>query len=112
MKIGKYSDELPNPFNHINLRLIGIEELLRKIVIRLNMSDIDKIEGDFKLKEVEELNVSVRSFNILKAAHINYIGELIKYSKNELLRMRNIGEICVNEIQEELKRIGLSLSED
>ena len=42
---------------------------------------------------IEELELSVRAYNCLKRAHIHNLGELLKYSKENLLEFKNFGQI-------------------
>lgn len=58
---------------------------------------------------VEELELSVRSSNCLKAANLKTIGELVIRSDQEMLKYRNFGKKSLNEIKEKLSEMGLSL---
>ncbi|HWG37625.1 MAG TPA: DNA-directed RNA polymerase subunit alpha [Terriglobales bacterium] len=60
-------------------------------------------------RSVEELELSVRSYNCLKNANIQTIGELIQKSENEMLKTKNFGRKSLNEIKEILAQMGLSL---
>ena len=59
-------------------------------------------------KSVEELELSVRSYNCLKNANIQTIGELVQKSEPEMLRTKNFGRKSLNEIREILFGMGLS----
>lgn len=61
------------------------------------------------LRPVDELELTVRSANCLKAENIYYIGDLIQRSENELLKTPNLGRKSLNEIKEVLSARGLSL---
>ena len=61
------------------------------------------------LRPVDELELTVRSANCLKAAHIYYIGDLIQRTENELLKTPNLGRKSLNEIKEVLASRGLTL---
>jgi ADP-ribosylglycohydrolase len=56
---------------------------------------------------IEELDLSVRSFNCLKRAGINTVRELCDRSFEEMRRVRNLGRGCVEEIEQELASLGL-----
>jgi DNA-directed RNA polymerase subunit alpha len=61
------------------------------------------------LRPVDDLELTVRSANCLKAENIYYIGDLIQRSENELLRTPNLGRKSLNEIKEVLASRGLTL---
>ena len=60
-------------------------------------------------RSVEELELSVRSYNCLKNANIQTIAELVQKSEQEMLRTKNFGRKSLNEIKEILTTMGLSL---
>ncbi|MBM3774651.1 MAG: DNA-directed RNA polymerase subunit alpha, partial [Acidobacteria bacterium] len=68
----------------------------------------DKL-GEQLNRSVEELELSVRSYNCLKNANIQTIGELIQKTESEMLRTKNFGRKSLNEIKEILANMGLSL---
>jgi DNA-directed RNA polymerase subunit alpha len=61
------------------------------------------------LRPVDDLELTVRSANCLKAENIYYIGDLIQRTESELLRTPNLGRKSLNEIKEVLSTHGLSL---
>ena len=61
------------------------------------------------LRPVDELELTVRSANCLKAENANYIGDLVQKTEVELLRTPNLGKKSLNEIKEVLGSHGLSL---
>jgi len=67
--------------------------------------DIDPI----LLRPVDDLELTVRSANCLKAENIYYIGDLIQRTENELLKTPNLGRKSLNEIKEVLASRGLTL---
>ena len=60
------------------------------------------------LASVEELELSVRSYNCLKNADIKTIGELVVKTEAEMLKTKNFGRKSLNEIKEILSEMGLS----
>ena len=58
---------------------------------------------------MEELELSVRSYNCLKNANIQTIGELVQKTEAEMLKTKNFGRKSLNEIKEILAQMGLSL---
>jgi DNA-directed RNA polymerase subunit alpha len=61
------------------------------------------------LRPVDDLELTVRSANCLKAENIYYIGDLIQRSENDLLKTPNLGRKSLNEIKEVLASRGLTL---
>ena len=61
-------------------------------------------------KSVEELELSVRSYNCLKNANIRNIGELVTKSEADMLKTKNFGRKSLNEIKEILSGMGLSFA--
>ncbi|MGH8670823.1 MAG: DNA-directed RNA polymerase subunit alpha, partial [Burkholderiales bacterium] len=61
------------------------------------------------LRPVDDLELTVRSANCLKAENIYYIGDLIQRSENELLKTPNLGRKSLNEIKDVLATRGLTL---
>ena len=64
------------------------------------------------LKNVHELELSVRAANCLKNASIRTIGDLVQRTESEMLRTKNFGRKSLNEIKEILHEMGLSLGMD
>jgi len=60
-------------------------------------------------KSVDEMELSVRSYNCLKNANIRTIGELVQKTEAEMLKTKNFGRKSLNEIKEILQSMGLSL---
>ena len=76
------------------------------------------IEKDDKGKEkilemtIEELDLSVRSFNCLKRAGINTVDDLINKSEEEMMKVRNLGKKSFDEVKEKLQSLGFDLSSE
>ena len=60
-------------------------------------------------REDKYLNFSTRAYWILKTAGINTVGELVEKSKEDLLKYKNCGRKSLNEIEEKLNEVGLTL---
>ncbi len=58
---------------------------------------------------IEELELSVRSFNCLKRAGINTVGELVNKTPDDMMKVRNLGRKSLEEVHAKLKELGLSL---
>ena len=61
---------------------------------------------------IEELELGVRSYNCLKRAGIQTVGELVRKSESELNAIPNFGRKSIEEVQETLRARGLSLRAD
>lgn len=76
------------------------------------------VEKDDKGKEkllemtIEELDLSVRSFNCLKRAGINTVEDLISKSEEEMMKVRNLGKKSFEEVKEKLASLGFQLSSE
>ena len=63
-------------------------------------------------KSIKELELSIRSENCLLRGGIHTIGELVSRSKDDLLKIRNLGKISLREIEEKMAKYGIVLSDD
>ncbi|OPZ21859.1 MAG: DNA-directed RNA polymerase subunit alpha [Firmicutes bacterium ADurb.BinA205] len=76
------------------------------------------VEKDEKGKEkilemtIEDLDLSVRSFNCLKRAGINTVDDLINKSEEEMMKVRNLGKKSFDEVKEKLRSLGFDLSSE
>ena len=61
---------------------------------------------------IEEMDLSVRSFNCLKRANINTVQDLITRSGEDMIKVRNLGRKSLEEVQNKLAMMGLSLASD
>lgn len=77
-----------------------------EVTIEKNDSQKDKI---FKLT-IEELDLSVRSFNCLKRAGINTVADIVGKSAEDMMKVRNLGKKSLDEVMQKLKSLGFSLS--
>jgi len=68
--------------------------------------EIDEKVLDFLLKPLDELNLTVRSFNCLDKAQIKYIGQLVMMNESELKDVKNLGKKSLDEIKARLEEVG------
>ena len=61
---------------------------------------------------IDELDLSVRSFNCLKRANINTVEDLISKTAEDMMKVRNMGKKSLDEVQNKLEMMGLSLASD
>ncbi len=61
---------------------------------------------------IEELDLSVRSFNCLKRANINTVGDLVSKTQEEMIKVRNLGRKSLEEVEHKLNQMGLNLADD
>lgn len=74
---------------------------------------VSLLKDDLNLNiKIEELDLTVRSFNCLKKAGIEEVGQLSKLSLNELLKIKNLGRKSLDEILEKMKELGYDLSQN
>lgn len=92
------------------------DHLMLFINLTDNVSDVEILiekEEDKKEKilemSIEELDLSVRSFNCLKRANINTVEELVQRSEEDMMKVRNLGRKSLEEVAQRLAALGLSL---
>lgn len=92
------------------------EHLMLFIHLTEHVQDVDiLVEKDDKKKEkilemnIEDLDLSVRSYNCLKRAGINTVEELVQRDEDEMMKVRNLGRKSLEEVQQKLAQLGLSL---
>ncbi len=69
--------------------------------------------ADAKLSmTIDELDLSVRSFNCLKRANINTVADLINKTGEDMMKVRNMGKKSLDEVQKKLEMMGLSLASE
>ena len=95
------------------------EYLSQFINLTDHVSDVEiMVEKEEDKKEkileitIEELDLSVRSYNCLKRAGINTVEELIMRDEEEMMKVRNLGKKSLEEVQQKLEALGLSLRKD
>lgn len=69
----------------------------------------EKVTNKKLEKKIEELDLSVRSYNCLKRAGINTVGELVQKTEEEMMRVRNLGRKSLKEVVSKLHELGLDL---
>ena len=94
---------------HVNL-FIELCENMNDMQIMVSKEEDEQV----KVLElpIEEMDLSVRSYNCLKRANINTVDDLIKKSKNDMLKVRNLGLKSIEEVVVKLQAYGLSLREE
>ena len=96
--------------DHLTIFINIEEEEEEPAEVPAEMSEADREEWWEKLsKSVDEMELSVRSYNCLKNANIRTIGELVQKTEAEMLKTKNFGRKSLNEIKEILAGMGLSL---
>ncbi|ABB15056.1 DNA-directed RNA polymerase subunit alpha [Carboxydothermus hydrogenoformans] len=90
-------------FVNLNERATGVEIMVEK-----------EEDAKEKLAEmpIEDLDLSVRSYNCLKRAGINTVGELIQKTEADMMKVRNLGKKSLEEVISKLNSMGLSLRKE
>lgn len=94
---------------HLNL-FVDLSEEMGNAEIMVEKDD----DGDKKVLEmtIEELDLSVRSFNCLKRAGINTVEDLIGKSEEDMMKVRNLGRKSLDEVVGKLAALGFKLSKE
>ena len=79
--------------------------------MQVGPAEDDSVPSDYAIT-VEELNLSVRSYNCLKREGINTVGDLVEKSEAELMDIRNFGQKSIDEVKAKLEELGLNLREE
>ena len=102
---------------------MGAKILSDHLTVFTNLSDaagagpivVEKVADrpDAKLSmTIDELDLSVRSFNCLKRANINTVADLINKTGDDMMKVRNMGKKSLDEVQKKLEMMGLSLASE
>ncbi len=88
---------------------VNLAEATHNVEIMVEKED----EQQNKLMEmtIEELDLSVRSYNCLKRAGLNTVEDLTKKSEEEMMKVRNLGRKSLEEVKQKLAALGLALKE-
>ncbi|GAX89293.1 DNA-directed RNA polymerase subunit alpha [Effusibacillus lacus] len=89
---------------------VGLTDKVKDTEIMVEKED-DKKEKVLEMT-IEELDLSVRSYNCLKRAGINTVQELCNKTEEEMMKVRNLGRKSLEEVQEKLAELGLSLRQE
>jgi DNA-directed RNA polymerase subunit alpha len=102
---------------------LGANILSKHLALFINLTEkVDVVEvpaqksEDDKAKvlemSIEELDLSVRSYNCLKRANINTVQELISKTEEEMMKVRNLGKKSLEEVEQKLNHLGLKLRQN
>ncbi|RQD77455.1 MAG: DNA-directed RNA polymerase subunit alpha [Candidatus Syntrophonatronum acetioxidans] len=91
---------------HMSL-FINLTQEINNVEIMVEKEEDEK--GKILEMSIEELDLSVRSYNCLKRAGINSVQELIQKSEEDMMKVRNLGKKSLEEVQNKLEDLNLSL---
>ena len=91
---------------HLNL-FIDLSENAKSVDVMVEKEDDQKEKG--LEMSIDELELSVRSYNCLKRAGINTVEELTNKTPDDMMKVRNLGRKSLDEVYAKLKELGLSL---
>ena len=73
------------------------------------MDEVEEEQVDkYQEMSIEELDLSVRSYNCLKRANIITVQELTQKTEDDMMKVRNLGKKSLKEVRDKLKALGLS----
>ena len=90
---------------HLN-KFLSLAEITQDINIEKEVVTVE--ENKYENITIEDLDLSVRSYNCLKRANIGTVLELTEKSEEEMMKVKNLGKKSLKEIKEKLQSIGLS----
>lgn len=94
---------------HLNL-FIDLTEHVNNVEIMVEKEE-DKKEKVLEMT-IEELDLSVRSYNCLKRAGINTVEELTEKNEEEMMKVRNLGKKSLEEVEQKIAELGLNLKKE
>ncbi len=94
--------------DHIGL-FVGLSETIKGMDILVKTED-DKQQQILKMV-IEEMDLSVRSYNCLKRANIHTVEDLTKKTEDDMLKVRNLGRKSLEEVIQKMESYGLSLKQ-
>ncbi|MGI6005163.1 MAG: DNA-directed RNA polymerase subunit alpha [Christensenellales bacterium] len=106
----------PDEAASLSARILN-EHLMLFVNLADNVNDVEiMVEKEENKKEkllemtIEELDLSVRSYNCLKRAGINTVDELTQCTESDMMKVRNLGRKSLEEVQQKLAGLGLGLA--
>lgn len=99
--------------DELNNRLATIERNYKMVIERLRAYDekfcdsIDVEKNPILCKEVNNCDFSIRTMNCFRVANIDYVGQILNYTRADLLKYRNVGKRTIYEIEDFLKENGI-----
>lgn len=111
-----------SPEEAVNLSAVILREYLKLFTeitdgtaeVEINKDESSKeVKGKDRIMEmsIEELELSVRASNGLKRANINTVGDLVQKTREEMAKIRNLGQKSLDEIERKLKELSLSFKQ-
>ncbi len=88
---------------------VDLSEAGQKMDVITNKGDNEKGKPVDDMS-IDELELSVRSYNCLKRAGINTVGELVNRSEDDMMKVRNLGRKSLDEVMNKLKELGLKFN--
>lgn len=98
-----------NPFLDLGNRM---EHLREEIEEEEEVQTTQEKDTNMLETKIEELDLTVRSFNCLKKAGIEEVGQLARLGMNDLLKIKNLGRKSLDEILEKMKELGFDLNQN
>ena len=100
-------------YSNRNTSLKGISgEMISLSVVAAEDAISGTQDGKLLNQKLQDMDLSVRALNCLKAAEVETLGELVKYHRADLLKFRNFGKKSLTELDELLERNGLAFGMD
>ncbi|OPY59717.1 MAG: DNA-directed RNA polymerase subunit alpha [Pelotomaculum sp. PtaU1.Bin035] len=120
LTIEAWTDGSIRPDEAVSLSAKILSEHLRLFIgLTETVSDVEiMVEKEEEMKDkilemtIEELDLSVRSYNCLKRAGINTVEELIQRNEDDMMKVRNLGKKSLEEVINKLRELGLLLKKD
>lgn len=101
--------EAANIINQHMSAFLALSENEEEIENESIFQEIEEDDNSDLDKQIEDLDLSVRSYNCLKRASIHSVRQLVEFSENDLMSIRNFGVKSIEEVKDKLESMGLGL---
>ena len=115
----KLRDQLRSLYWRINEMQLDLEKFMEadtrhrtRLMLEKARAEHRERLGDLCGTPIDDLNLTVRSHNVLTSNNIHTVEQLVKHTERDLFKMENMGRKSINEVKEVLASMNLKLKED
>lgn len=106
------NDQLQRQVDQLHIELAQIQKKYNELANSLSQDSLIEVNNSLTSMTIDNLDLSVRTFNCLKHAGIDTVDQLLSRSKSKIMIIRNLGSRSFKELQDKLDQLGLSFEEE